>query len=71
MVRYIAIALLLIGLALGVRGLFVWTGCGYDCPALAFPNLTATGAILAALLAGAVGLGVLLASLLGNISKHR
>lgn len=70
MAKYIAIALMLIGLILGFRGLSVWTGCGYDCPALSYPSLTATGAMLAALLTAAVGLGILLAALLGSPSKR-
>jgi hypothetical protein len=70
MARHIAIALILVGFALGFRGLSVWTGCGYDCPALRYPNLTATGAILAALMATVIGLGVFIASLLGGPSKR-
>ena len=70
MAKYIAFALVLIALALGFRGLYVWTGCGYDCPALSYPNLTATGAILVALLAAVMGAGTLLATLLGSSSKR-
>lgn len=70
MAKYIAIALVLIGLALGFRGLYVWTGCGYDCPALSYPSLTATGAILVALLAAVIGVGTLIATLLGSPSKR-
>ena len=70
MAKYIAVALVLIGLVLGVRGLSVWTGCGYDCPALSYPSLTATGAMMAALLAAVVGLGILLAAPLGRPSKR-
>jgi hypothetical protein len=61
MVRYLAVAFLLSGAALGIRGFYVWTGCGYDCPALAISSLTATGAILfggLAAVAGAIALGV-------------
>jgi len=70
MAKDIAIAVVLIGLALGLRGFYVWTGCGYDCPALAYPGLTAIGAILTALLAAVIGFGALLATLLGSPSKH-
>ncbi len=68
MVKYVATALALISLALGFRGLYVWTSCGYDCAALSYPSLTATGAILVALLAAAIGIGALVASLLGGPS---
>ena len=71
MARYIAVVLILLGLALGIRGFYVWTGCGYDCPALLYPSLTATGAIVLSLLAGAGGLAVLLASLLRSLFKGR
>ena len=70
MAKYIAIALVLIGLVLGLRGFYVWTGCGYDCPVLSYPSLTATGAILVALLATVMGVGTLLATLLGSSSKR-
>ncbi len=68
--KYIAIAVVLIGLALGFRGLYVWTHCGYDCSALSYPSLTATGAILVALLATVIGVGTLVASLLGSPSER-
>ena len=64
MAKFLAIAVVLFGLALGLRGLYVWTGCGYDCPALSFPNITATAAILYGGLAGAAGFCVLLAAFL-------
>ena len=70
MAKYIASALVLAGLVLGFRGLSVWTDCGYDCSALSYLSITATGALLAALLAAALGLGMLLAALLGRRSKR-
>jgi len=71
MARYLAIALLAAGTALGLRGLFVWTGCGYDCPALANPSLTATGAILFGTLAAIVGAVILMASILRRMFGTR
>ena len=70
MAKHIAIALMLSGLVLGFRGLHVWTDCGYDCAALSYPYLTATGAILVALLVAAAGLGTLIVVLLGGPSKR-
>lgn len=68
MLRYIATGMIVLALAAGFRGVFVWAGCGYDCPAIPFPTLTATGAMLLALLAGVVGLVALVASLPGSAS---
>ena len=68
MARYIAIALLLAGTSLGLRGFYVWTGCGYDCPALLTQSLTATGAMLFGVLAAASGIVVLVASVLRHKS---
>jgi hypothetical protein len=62
----VGIALLLGGLALGARGFYVWTGCGYDCPALSYPNTTATAAILYGAISALIGFGVLMAALLGG-----
>lgn len=66
MLRIIAVGSMLLGLALGFRAFFVWTGCGYDCPAIPVPLLTATGALVVALLAEAIGLGLLVGSALGR-----
>lgn len=71
MARNISTGLMLLSLALGFRGLYVWTDCGYDCPALSYPNLTATGAMVLAALAGTASLVVLLVSILGSSSKRR
>ena len=60
-----AIALLFGGLALGSRGLYVWTGCGYDCPALSYPTITATAAIFYGAILVAVGFCILIAAFLG------
>lgn len=68
MARYVAVALTLAGIALGLRGFYVWTGCGYDCPVLSSPSLTATGAILFGIMVAAGGIVVLVASILGRKS---
>ena len=70
MAKYIAILLVAIGVVLGFRGLYVWTSCGYDCSALSSPSLTATGAILVALLVVFIGIGALVASLLSRRSER-
>ena len=70
MARYTAIALIFLSLGLGLRGLYVWNVCGYDCPAVSHPSLTATGAVIFAVLAGALALGVFVASFLVKLSKR-
>ena len=70
MARYISAVLILLSIGLALRGLYVWNVCGYDCPAVPFPTLTATGAIVFAALAGVLGLGVFLASFLASLSKR-
>lgn len=69
MAKFLAVASLLTGLVFGLRGLYVWTDCGYDCPALFFPGLTATGAVFASLSLVAIGSGTFFATWLGGASK--
>jgi hypothetical protein len=61
----VALVLLLCGLTLGARGLYVWTGCGYDCSALSYPGMTATAAMLYGAICAAVGLSFLVSAFLG------
>ena len=66
MVRQVAIAVFLAGTALAVRGFYIWTGCGYDCPALPYLGITATAAMIYGVLAAALGLLMVIVSWLGS-----
>jgi len=70
MARSSSVVLILLSLGLGLRGLYVWNTCGYDCPAIPYPALTATGTIVIAVIGGVLGLGIFLASILVSLSKR-
>lgn len=60
----IALGLLAIAVATVLRGLYVWTSCGYDCAAFQSVNLSATAAMLLGTVLGIVGVVMLLVRLL-------
>jgi len=66
-----SIALLVIGLVLGARGLYVWNGCGYDCPAMRYPSITATAAMLYGAISVAVGFFILIAAILSANGRRK
>ena len=63
MIRTLAVVAFLVGSALLLAGLHVWTGCGRDCAVIDGLGVTASRAILAGVVTSIVGIVVLVASL--------
>jgi hypothetical protein len=64
MLGVIASILLVSGIAMGGRGLFVWNHCGYDCSAISVLGLSATGSMFVGMVLAILGIGLFLSILI-------